>query len=225
MEKISPIMARCYEPILGPLLQGLRQEVCALVHLAKHQLEHNTSQATYLDCCCGTGGLLHMLQKQEADNTISMRCIGLDYNTDMLHVGHKKKYKEHHAAKNQQSQMLWVQGNALQLPFSKQSIDIASICMALHTLSQDNAETILRELRRVAKKIIIADYCLAERNISLPATWLAHGIEALVGGEHYRAYKEFMRYGALEGLLQRMGFVPSLRRSVLGGAGTVVVLA
>ncbi len=224
MEKISALAARWYEPVLGRLLLGLRQEMSYLIQLAYQQLalEERHASLTYLDCCCGAGGLLHLLPKQLVlpQETFVHR-IGLDYNMTMLEEGRRTESKT-----AQKTLLHWIQGNAVQLPFARQSIEVASISLALHAIdnSEGHAERIVHELCRVAKKVIIADYCLAERNISVPATALVHGVEKLVSGEHYKAYIQFMKHGALEGFLQRLHLVPSERRSALGGAVTVVLL-
>ncbi len=212
MEKISPLMAYCYEPLLGSLLKNMRQEVCSLMQeLCNTSLSH--ALVTYVDCCCGAGGLIDSVHKKKLSTSYQIKVIGVDYSIAMLN-----------RAKKDFSQTPWVQGNVLQLPFATQSIDIVTICMALHTMDKEQAKHIMHELSRVAKNVIIADYCLAERNISLPATFLAHGIEALLGGEHYKNYKIFMKNGAIEGLLQRCQQTARARRSVFGGAGSVILL-
>ncbi len=212
MEKISPLTAYCYEPLLGSLLKNMRQEVYSLIQeLYKTSLPY--APLTYVDCCCGAGGFIQSVHKKSLSTSYQMKIIGIDYNITMLN-----------RAKKDYPQNLWIQGNAQRLPFTTQSIDIVTICMALHTISEEQGRNIMHELSRVAKNVIVADYCLAERNLSLPATFLAHSIEALIGGEHYQNYKIFMKNGAIEGFLQRCQQTAHTRRSVLGGAGTVILL-
>ncbi len=97
--------------------------------------------------------------------------------------------------------------------------------MALHAMPLDVAMACVRELYRVSERVIIADYCLAERNLYTLASLTAHAVECMVGGEHYKNYKDFIRLGALEGFLRHMGYGIHTRRTVLGGAGQVVLLS
>ncbi len=216
--------ASMYEPLLGPVLQGLRQEVCSIIH--GHVLKGQEGDASslqpvcILDCCCGAGGFLEFLQRQNKQISEAF-CFGLDISPAMLCAAQKLLYKNH---QGKIQQPCIIQGDALQLPLATQSITVATLCMALHTFPLAQGKRLMQELLRVASYVIVADYCLAERNLHVPSAWLAHGVECLVGGEHYAAYKEFMGDGALEGFCHTEGLIPQVRRSTLGGAGQVVLL-
>ncbi len=195
------IIPHLYEPIIGVLLRDLRKKVIDIVL-------NSDENHLLLDCCAGAGGLLGMYLQHTQKH-----CIALDKSALML-----EKCKKNAPYAD------IILSDAGRLPFATQSIDVASICMALHTMPQKNAMQSLEELCRVAKNVIIADYCLADRNLALPAATLAHAIEALIGGEHYACYKAFQKQGGLDGLLYHMGISPTLRQGALGGAGSVVVL-
>ncbi len=221
---IKQKLVSLYEPLLGPILQGLRQEVCALIEdtvLNEQKCDAlSLPYTSILDCCCGAGGFLRILQQNivRRHNTF---CFGLDINPYMLHEAQKQQQKKEAMGK---PCSYLIQGDALQLPLSTQSITVATLCMALHTLPAEQGKKLLQELLRVASFVIIADYCLAERNLHLPSACLAHGVEYLVGGEHYASYKIFMAGGALEGFCHTQGLIPLQRRSTLGGAGQILLL-
>ncbi len=197
---LSKLGVALYEPIIGSLLASLRTEV---VRTAMDLNAH-----TIFDCCCGAGGLLNIYSKHNFTNY-----IGLDKNPHMLNKCREIALNAH-----------LVYGDACRLPFTAQSIDVSSICMALHTMPYEVALQAMQELCRVSKYCIVADYCLAERNIAIPSALLAHAVEALVGGEHYKCYKKFQNNGGLEGFFYKLGISPILRRSTLGGAGLIAVL-
>ncbi len=216
--------ASLYEPLLGPILRGLRQEVYDVIydHVLKDQVADVSSlrPVRILDCCCGAGGFLDFLQ-HKSKQLNHVFCFGLDLSPAMLHAAQKRLHKSHQSAEQKH---YIIQGDALQLPLATQSVTVATLCMALHTLPVEQGRKLIQELLRVASNVIVADYCLAERNLHVPSTWLAHGVECLVGGEHYATYKEFMGGGALEGFCHTEGLIPQARRFTLGGAGQVVLL-
>ncbi len=199
-----------YEPFLGRLLQGLRREVCAMLPYVSSCLVEPKRPSVLLDCCCGAGGFLRMAHETHGN---TWQFMGLDSSQAMIHE-----------AQQRVPQALCVQGDGVHLPFATQSIDVATVCMAVHTMPAAQGAALVQELLRVARFVIVADYALAERNIHVPSAYLAHAVEALVGGEHYACYKKFMQGGALEGFLYTQGLSPLKRASCLGGAGLVSLL-
>jgi len=85
-----------------------------------------------LDACCGTGDLAL------ADLKAGGRVTGLDFSERMLERARAKS-----------SQIEWVQGDALALPFADGSFDGATVGFGARNL--DDLEAGLRELRRVLK--------------------------------------------------------------------------
>lgn len=190
---MDTLVARCYEPLLGRVLRPLRAAVAGLC-----------PPGPVLDCCCGAGGLAALLTGEGRTVT------GVDNDAAMLAM-----------ARRTAPMAQFLHGDARELPFAAGSFAAACVCLALHAMPPVTAAAVLAQLRRVARTVIVADYALAERNLAVPAVGMAHGVEWLVGGEHYRWYGEYMRAGAIEGLLAREGLRPSARVSVLGGAATV----
>lgn len=199
--------ARLYEPLLGRLLRPLRDTVLALC----------PAHGRILDCGCGPGGLLRLLcapgRSVTGRSVIGRSVTGVDVSALMLAQ-----------ARRHAPQAGLVQADAGLLPFADGCFDAACVCLVLHALPAPVADAALREVRRVARRVILADYVLAERNLALPAVLLAHGVERCVGGDHYRNYRAFMRNGALEGLLYRHGAQPVERHDAFAGAGRVCVL-
>ncbi len=114
--------------------------------------------------------------------------------------------------------------DARALPFPGGAFDIAVLSFILHTLAPDAQQAVLAEALRVSRRLILADYCLAERNLHYPAAGLAFLIERCLGRGHFCAYREFMRQGGLFGLCCRAGLAPERRAAVLGGVGAVLLV-
>jgi demethylmenaquinone methyltransferase / 2-methoxy-6-polyprenyl-1,4-benzoquinol methylase len=85
-----------------------------------------------LDACCGTGDLAL------ADLQAGGRVTGLDFSERMLE-----------RARGKSSEVEWVQGDALALPFADGSFDGATVGFGARNL--DDLEAGLRELRRVLR--------------------------------------------------------------------------
>ena len=86
-----------------------------------------------LDACCGTGDLA--LADLRAGGA---RVTGLDFSEQMLE-----------RARSKSSEIDWVQGDALALPFADGSFDAATVGFGVRNL--DDLESGLRELRRVLR--------------------------------------------------------------------------
>ena len=87
-----------------------------------------------LDACCGTGDLA--LEDLHAG---AARVTGLDFSERMLERARAKS-----------SEVEWVQGDALALPFADGSFDGATVGFGVRNL--DDLEAGLRELRRVLRR-------------------------------------------------------------------------
>jgi demethylmenaquinone methyltransferase/2-methoxy-6-polyprenyl-1,4-benzoquinol methylase len=85
-----------------------------------------------LDACCGTGDLAIASLRGGG------RVTGLDFSERMLERAREKSHE-----------VEWVQGDALQLPFSEGSFDAVTVGFGVRNL--DDLEAGLRELRRVLR--------------------------------------------------------------------------
>lgn len=93
-----------------------------------------------LDVCCGTGDWsLSLSEAVGADGTV----IGLDFSENMLLVANKKK------TESNQTNLTFIHGNAMNLPFEDDSFDYVTIGFGLRNVPDYLA--VLKELKRVVK--------------------------------------------------------------------------
>ena len=95
----------------------------------------------WLDVCCGTGKLSIEIGRRLGENG---GVTGLDFNADMLAVAKRAELED-----NLPSPVVWLEGDALSLPFPDESFDGVTIGFGLRNLP-DYDEGI-REMRRVLK--------------------------------------------------------------------------
>jgi len=93
--------------------------------------------ARVLDLCCGTGDMAFALRKASASADI----VGADFSHAMLKLALAKS-----AAADK---MLWLEADALQLPFPDRSFDLVTSAFGFRNLADYDAG--LREIRRVLK--------------------------------------------------------------------------
>jgi demethylmenaquinone methyltransferase/2-methoxy-6-polyprenyl-1,4-benzoquinol methylase len=86
-----------------------------------------------LDACCGTGDLAIAARKRGAADV-----VGLDFSAQMLERARRKA-----------SEIEWLQGDVLALPFEDASFDSATVGFGIRNV--DDLEAGLRELRRVLR--------------------------------------------------------------------------
>lgn len=90
------------------------------------------SEEKILDVCCGTGDITIALKEKGCE------AIGLDFSPAMLKV-----------AKEKDSEIAWIQGNAMELPFENNSFDGATISFGLR--NTPDYSKVLSEMNRVVK--------------------------------------------------------------------------
>jgi ubiquinone/menaquinone biosynthesis C-methylase UbiE len=98
--------------------------------------------ARTLDIACGTGFLTRHLLGE---------VVGLDQSTAMIDE-----------ARRQAPEATFVQGDALELPFEDGSFDRIFTAHFYGHLEGDDRERFLREARRVARELVVADSALRE---------------------------------------------------------------
>lgn len=104
-----------------------------------------------LDICCGSGDLALMLAQQVGRNG---KVIGLDFATEQLAIASQKQ-----AQKCPHLSMSWVEGDALDLPFTNNYFDCATMGYGLRNVT--NISLALQEIHRVLKphaKAAILDF-------------------------------------------------------------------
>ncbi len=110
----------------------------------KELLEENIPKdVKVLDAGCGYGRWCEIFDKE--------KYTGIDFSPDFIEKA-KKKYPEYH----------FIVGNLLKLPFKKNEFDWA-FCVSIKKMISDNCgeeewNKMLKELKRVSKKVLILEY-------------------------------------------------------------------
>jgi demethylmenaquinone methyltransferase/2-methoxy-6-polyprenyl-1,4-benzoquinol methylase len=105
---------------------------------------------TCLDVCCGSGDLTRLLAKQVGKDG---QVMGLDFSTAQLAIA-----RQHCDRSFPPLPIIWVEGDALNLPFADQQFDAATMGYGLRNVI--DIPTSLKELYRVLKpgaKVAILD--------------------------------------------------------------------
>lgn len=217
-------IADWYDLLLNPVLDGVRRavaEVCRAEGLRR-----------VLDACCGTGRQCAVLRGA------GVACVGADLSPAMLRAARTAarvaRPCERDAASRRESPSVaafpsfpchlpLLRADARGLPFADNAFDAVVLSLALHEMPESTGNAALAEALRVAPRVLLADYRLAERNLDLPAALFVHLPERLAGGEHYRNFRGFMARGGVEGLAQRAGLAVIRRERLLGGAGALLL--
>lgn len=162
-----------------------------------------------VDLACGTGALSFLLWHEAG-----VRATGVDASPAMLRQARLRRARlrrarsrpqeqpptPQHAAAGDNAAPAFILGLAETTPFADKTFELAILSLVLHE-TMVSPMRLMAEAARIADRVLILDYRLAERNLELPAALLAHIPEFLAGREHYAAFREYMRNGALQGLL------------------------
>lgn len=170
------IRAWLYRLLVEPLLRGIRQQVAELVGDAE----------SCLDIGCGTGALTLLLRQRVG------RVVGVDLDADRIVVVQRRLQEEaefHCADATNLSQ------------FEDGEFDCATISLLLHSVPGDVALAILREAKRVAKKLVIAEFVLPQPR----GFWgsLVRWLEFTAGRTHFQSFCAYKRNGGIEQLLKQ----------------------
>jgi len=126
-----------YSIFIDPLLAGLREAVT----------EEIPSSARVIDIACGTGALALSVSRKAGLVT------GIDLDKEMISFASSR-------AKNRGlGNLIFEVHDASDLSgYRDGEFDIAVTSMAVHQFSEELAVKILREIKRISRKVIIADY-------------------------------------------------------------------
>lgn len=179
MEKTHYYDGKLYARVVDPFLKEIRDLISANIEPG----------STVVDIGCGTGALVFELAEKCAS------VAGVELSLKM--VEHAKR----HQTLTGKTHISFVHGNAGHLPqFQNLRFDYATISMALHEMPRDVRVQVLREAKRIAKTIIIADY-------AVPLPWNFAGIqmrmaEFFAGPEHFKGFRDIQRNNGIDSLLR-----------------------
>jgi len=143
-----------------------------------------------LDVCCGTGALaLYYARK-------GILATGIDLNPRMIEVAENKRKKL------SLTTVSFHVGDAIYLPFKDNVFDYASLSMSLHEKEREDRDRIISEMKRVVKEkgdLIFIDYRLPLPRVPVSST--VKMIEFIAGREHNRCFKDYVKQGGLDELL------------------------
>lgn len=185
--------------LIDPMLNSSHSRAASLIK----------ENSNVLDVACGPGALSHMIAKIPGT-----RVTGIDLDPRMIKHAERKVRKK--AANN--ARFLLMDATDLSR-FSEKEFDVAIISLALHQFSPEAGLKVLKEMKRVAKSIIIVDYAFPIKAGFY--RWFAWIIEWLAGGEHYRNFILYQKNGGMDALLNHSGLL--VKERFLQGKGTLMV--
>jgi len=166
--------ALVYTLFIDPLLSGIRETV----------YEKVPESSNVIDIACGTGKLAIYISGK------ACRVTGIDLDEKLI------KFADARAKNKGLSNLIFKVQDATELSvYPDGEFDIAVTSMAIHQFKEDLAIKVLREIKRIAQKIIIADY-----NCPMPSGFsksLAYRIESIAKGDHHRNFMNYMSRGGI----------------------------
>lgn len=166
--------ALIYTTFIDPLLSGPREAV----------IENIDTSSKVIDIACGPGKLALEIAKHGAQVT------GIDMDEGLISFASSRARK----------MGLWnavfdVRDASDLLIYHEREFDIAVISMAVHQFEWTFAIEILRKMKHIAGKVIIADYnCPMPKGFSRT---IAFGIERIARGDHYRNFRNYIARGGI----------------------------
>jgi len=152
-------------------------------------IEQIEAGSTVVDIGCGTGSLSFALTEKCKSVT------GVELSSKM--VEHAKRRQQANGNNN----VNFIHGDATSLPhFQNQKFDYLIISMALHEMPPNLRIKVLNEAKRIAKKIIVADY-IVPQPVSF-AGIITRIVEFLAGVEHFKGFRDFQKNNGIDQLLE-----------------------
>lgn len=187
-----------YRIFIDPLINGLRRSIESRIIPGEK----------VIDIACGTGALSLAIARCASHVT------GIDLSEDMITTARRMARKRH--ISNISFELL----DATDLScYPDTNFDLAVSSLAMHQFDPKTGEKVLREIKRLSRRIIIADYSCPMR--PGPAAWLAYAIEYFAAGDHYRNFKKYMANGGLNTLAEKAGL--TINSQVEKGQGVFIV--
>ena len=147
---------------------------------------------TVLDVACGTGSL------SLAMSVTASLVRGIDLSEEMIDIAGDMAGK-----RNVKNADFEVKDASDLSSYGANQFDVAVTSMAIHQFDAELALQILREMKRIARKVIIMDY---NHPIQTGISKLViFTIERIAGGDHYRNFRRFNELGGLDYFVQKAG--------------------
>ena len=190
-----------YRVFIDPLINGLRRAVTSMIFPGEK----------VIDIACGTGALSLAIAKRASHVT------GIDLSEDMIFTARKA------AGRRREQNVTFELLDATDLfCFPDKGFGTAVSTLAMHQFDPETGVRVLSGMRRIAGRIIIADYRCPMR--PGPAAWLSRMIERAAGGEHYRNFRQYTDRGGLAKLAAEAGLEIVSREERGEGVFTVAVM-
>lgn len=196
---IMSLNALIYTTLIDPLLSGLRKAV----------LEAVDPSATVIDIACGPG-TLSLAMAQKANHVTG---IDLDEKLISFATGTARKKGIWNAS-------FEVHDASDLSVYRDHAFDIAVTSMAVHQFPEELAVKVLREMKRIAGKVIIADY-----NYPMPPGFsrsIAYGIERITKGDHHKNFINYMSRGGIGWFADTAGL--EIKSTTIKGNGVFTVV-
>ncbi|WP_461208965.1 class I SAM-dependent methyltransferase [Desulfocurvus sp. DL9XJH121] len=186
-------IAALYEPLVGPLLAGLRRDLA--------QRARDLGARRVLDLCCGTGAQLDALSSGAA-----LR-VGADISPAMLRAARTATSED----------IAYLRCDAGRLSLAPGSFDLCVLTFALHEKPEPLRRAMLAEALRVTAPggaVVVADYAAPRGRGPRLGLAMAAVVERMAGHAHHGLFRDFLAQGGLPGLLDRSGvsWAPAGRR-------------
>jgi SAM-dependent methyltransferase len=185
-----------YGRMVEPLLRGVHGFVA----------DNLPESERVLDACCGTGGLAHRIA------ATGRHVTGVDLSPRNI------EFARHHGSG---TSVVFDVCDVSDLPYDDGAFDLATIVLALHEMPTYSRVPVLRELGRVAKRVLVVDYEVPmPRNV---AGIRNRAMEAVAGREHFTAFRDYSKRGGLTALLHVAELHSESKRTLDGGTLIVQV--
>jgi len=198
-------MARLYDRVVEPAASALRREGLEVVPPREG--------ISILDVGCGTGTQLELYRRP------GCRLAGIDLSPAMVAEAQRKLGD----AADIRCE------DATRTAHETAAFDLVMLVTVLHELTPELRRPVLDECRRVMKsdgQLLVMDYHPGP--YPFPRGWAFKGIitfmELLGGRSHFRHYRDYLRAGALDGLLGGSGLRVVSRHVTPSGTAAVHVL-
>jgi len=187
--------ALLYDIIFGRLLAGVQQKISGMV------MKNGCKRIA--DMGCGTGAQLALLKRLDA--------IGIDRSPLMLKAAKKKGVE-------------CIMGDISSTPFPSSYFDCLIYSFVLHPNTEAKIKEIIEEGKRILKEngcFVIADYGIAKKKRIVIAIRL---IERMATKEHYKNYMDYMKRGAINGVIEETRMSIDERHSFYNNGIEVICL-